>query len=417
MSDWVPPSGGDGGGSEAGAAPPPPPAGSAGPYGAPVPLPPPPGYPQPGYPPPYPAPYGSGYQPAYGPPPPYAGAPYARPPAGGQLPTGPLEYHELHLAGRSGWWWSLLGLVVAFAGFFVTQLVITVPFVLAAMASGDSLQAAVESLADLDDPTPLSMAYLLLNLAVLTPVVWLVTRYVIGLKPGWTSSVRPRLRWGYFGVCLGLAFVALLASVTVSYLLQGSGDSGDAELVSELDSRTRDLALVILLLTPLQAAGEEYGFRGYLMQAFGSLFRFLGPQGRRAVAVLASATIFAIAHGFGQSIPVFFDRFAFGVVAGVLVIVTGGLEAGIAMHVLNNYLAFGFALATGTLADSLNPTGGSWWMIPTTLTQSLVYLGLAWWVARRLGLATRAEPDVLAASRGLVYRSPAASPPATDRSA
>ena len=31
--------------------------------------------------------------------------------------------------------------------------------------------------------------------------------------------------------------------------------------------RTRDLALVVLLLTPLQAAGEEYGFRGYLTQA------------------------------------------------------------------------------------------------------------------------------------------------------
>ena len=50
-------------------------------------------------------------------------------------------------------------------------------------------------------------------------------------------------------------------------------------------------------------------------------------------------------------------------------------------------------------------------MIPTTLTQSLVYLGLAWWVARRWGW-TSADPAVLAASRGLVYRFPSAQPPA-----
>ena len=76
------------------------------------------------------------------------------------------------------------------------------------------------------------------------------------------------------------------------------------------------------------------------------------------------------------------------------------------MHVLNNFLAYGFALAFGSMSDALNPTGGSWWMIPTTLTQSVVYLALAWWVARRMGLATRADPAVLAASRGLVYSCP-----------
>ena len=73
----------------------------------------------------------------------------------------------------------------------------------------------------------------------------------------------------------------------------------------------------------------------------------------------------------------------------MLVVLTGGLEAGIAMHVLNNWLAFGLALAFGDMASTLNPTGGSWWSIPVTLTQSLVYLGLALLVARRMGLRRR----------------------------
>jgi CAAX protease family protein len=427
MSDWVPPSGAAG-------EPPPdeqrPPAGPPAPvpapaYGAPVPLPPPPGYPAPpggpqqpyphqpypqqGYPPPYPGPYGTGYQPAYGPPPPGGRAAPARQPQ--EASTEPLEYHEVLRGGREGWWWALLGLPVVAIAFLVAQLAIMVPFVVVAVADGEDVMTAVEGLADFTDPTPSAMIFLLLNLAVLIPIVWLTVRVVHDLKPGWTSSVRPRIRWSYFGVCLVLALVALMASLGVSVLLQGSGEATGGEVIQEFDSRTRDLALVILLLTPFQAAGEEYGFRGYLTQAFGALFAFLGPIGARILAVLAPATLFALAHG-SQSVPVFFDRFAFGVVAGVLVIVTGGLEAGIAMHVLNNYLAFGAALATGTLAESLQPTGGSWSMIPATLTQSLVYLALAWFVARKMGMSNRTDPAVLAASRGLVYRGPSVPPAA-----
>ncbi len=437
MSDWVTPSGGrqeprpEGSGSEGsdseetgqtrprppGPSSPPPPA-----YGAPLPLPPPPGYPAapppaypppaypppapppagypPAAPPPYPAPFGTGYQPAYGPPPPYA------PPVPADDPASePLEFHVALLGGRRGWWWSLIGLPALVIAFLVAQVVIMVPFVAVAVARGEDATTAVQALADFSNPTAGSMAFLLLNLAVLIPLVWLVMRVVHDLKPGWSTSVRPRMRWGYFGACVGAAFLALLASIAVSLLLQGTQDTVGSDTVVEFDSRTRDLALVLLLLTPLQAAGEEYGFRGYLTQAFGSMFAGRGIWVSRGIAVLAPALLFAAAHG-AQSAPVFFDRFAFGVVAGVLVIATGGLEAGIAMHVLNNYLAFGVALATGTLADSLQPSGGSWWQVPVTLTQSLVYLGLAWWLARRMGLATRTDPAVLAASRGLVYRDP-----------
>ncbi|RYJ05480.1 MAG: CPBP family intramembrane metalloprotease, partial [Actinomycetales bacterium] len=86
-----------------------------------------------------------------------------------------------------------------------------------------------------------------------------------------------------------------------------------------------------------------------------------------------------------------FDRLAFGLVAGMLVVLTGGLEAGIAMHVLNNWLAFGLALAFGDMASTLNPVGGTWWSIPVTLTQSLVYLGVVLLVFRRMRLRNTTE--------------------------
>jgi len=291
--------------------------------------------------------------------------------------------------------------------FVIAPVVVTVPFMAYIALTGQPVTSATARLVDLSDPPPASLAYLNLVLASAIPLTWLLVRLLHGLRPRWLTSVRPRMRWGYFSGCLGLALVALLATLLVASLLPVQGMPGDVTgEPNPMTRQTRDFLLVVLFLTPLQAAGEEYAFRGYLAQAVGSIAD--GAVGRTASRVLAvgvPALLFALAHGAGQSVPVFLDRLAFGVVAGVLVLLTGGLEAGIAMHVLNNFVAFGLALAFGDMASALNPTGGSWWMIPTTVVQSLAYLALAWWLARRMGLQRVADPAVLAASTGLVYRS------------
>lgn len=313
--------------------------------------------------------------------------------------TGPgLPYHLVLRGGRPGAWRPTVGVVALVAGMLiVAPLLLQLPLLTYLGLTGDDLLGDLERTLDLDDPTPLGLAYLNLVLAAAIPVTWLLVRYLHGLKPRWLASVMPRLRWRYLLVCFGLSFVALIATLLVSAVLPAQDTA--VEMTGELNDftrTTRDFLFVVLFLTPLQAAGEEYAFRGYLAQAFGGLFR------SRVAAVVIPSILFALAHGVGQSAPIFFDRFAFGLVAGTLVILTGGLEAGIAMHVLNNWLAFGIALAFGDMGTSLNPTGGSWWTIPVTLTQSLTYLALALWVARRMGLRTRTEPAVLEAPEGRV---------------
>ena len=270
----------------------------------------------------------------------------------------------------------------------------TIVFQLVYLVTGQGT-VDVARLADTSKPTPAGLAFLNVALATFIPLAMLATRLLHGIAPSWLASVRPRIRWRYLLACLGVSVVALIATLVVGSVLPGQ--NGDvATRANVFTTTTFQYLLVILLLTPFQAAGEEYLFRGYLTQAFGGLFH------RAWVAVLVPAFLFGLAHGLGQSVPVFFDRFAFGVVAGILVIRTGGLEAGIAMHVLNNFLAYGLALAFGDMASSLNPTGGSWWNIPVTLTQSLVYLWLAVVVSRRMGLSTTTDGRVLEASRSRV---------------
>ena len=304
------------------------------------------------------------------------------------------QYHQLHLVGRPGWWRSLLGAIVLVVLVFgVVPAVLGLLALVALLVGGTSADEAGQLLDVTSEVTPVGLAALnlLLGSAILSS--WLVLWLFHRLRPRWLSSVAPRLRWRFLLACLPLSVVALVASLGVSILLPVSAAGGSEPVgsLNDFTSTTRDFLLVIALLTPLQAAGEEYVFRGYLTQAFGSLLPWRRVS--LALAVLAPAVLFALAHGLGQSWPVFFDRFAFGVVAGILVIRTGGLEAAIAMHVLNNFFAYGLALSFGDMTEALNATGpSSPWTIVSTLTQSLVYLGLASWVAKAMHVERTGPP-------------------------
>ncbi|MBU2698691.1 hypothetical protein CCO04_26750 [Pimelobacter sp. 30-1] len=287
------------------------------------------------------------------------------------------------------------------------QVVLSVVLTTLLVAGGDTSKEAVENLSG-DVTTPAFLALVNLGWAVAIPMVWLVARALHDQRPGWVASVVGVFRWRWFAVCLGLAVVSLGLTFLVSTVLpdQGAGSVDVGGGANPWTSTVRDFLLVIVLLTPLQAAGEEFVFRGYLAQAFGGLAARFGSRAGAAVAVVVPAVLFALAHGLGQDVPIFFDRLAFGLVAGLLVLLTGGLEAGIAMHVLNNFFAFGLALAFGDMTSALNPSGGTWWAIPVTLTQSVSYLLLAVLAARRLGVAARTDPAtigaILEARRGRV---------------
>ncbi len=308
-----------------------------------------------------------------------------------------LQYHRIQRGGRwgtHGWWRGLVGLGCLVALVLLVQVVVLVGLTVVYFAQGLNLDQAEDRLTG-DPVTPGFLLAVNLGWALSIPVVWLLQRTLHGLRPGWLASVLPRIRWRWFVACMGLSLVALISTIVVSLVIPEQADGDISGRLNDFTTTTRDYLLIVVLLTPLQAAGEEYVFRGYLTQAIGGFFA--SPRLSAVLAVGVPSLLFALAHG-AQDAPIFFDRLAFGVVAGVLVILTGGLEAGIAMHVLNNWLAFGIALAFGDMDSALNPTGGTWWSIPVTLTQSLVYLALAVYVARRMGIQTRTQRAILEGS-------------------
>ena len=81
-----------------------------------------------------------------------------------------------------------------------------------------------------------------------------------------------------------------------------------------------------------------------------------------------------------------------------MVILVGGLEAGIALHILNNLLAFAVAIVFGDLQGALTVSEVSWWQLPVTIAQNGVFLVLVLLVARRMGLS---QDDDAPGSRAL----------------
>lgn len=228
---------------------------------------------------------------------------------------------------------------------------------------------------------PVGMLGANLGIAIAIPIAWALLAVLHRMRPRWLGSVQPGLRWRYLAICLPVAAVSLLGlQLLVSGLVPVHPQQGLAGFV-----------VVILLTSPLQAAAEEILFRGYLLQALGSLV------GRPWFGIVVSSVVFALLHGT-QNLPLFADRLAFGVVAALLVWRTGGLEAGIAAHVVNNILAFGLAGLTTSIATLRAVRQLSWAAAGVDVGSFALFALLAYLVARAMRL--RRTVDLAAVGGG-----------------
>lgn len=273
--------------------------------------------------------------------------PWGPPPLPLALPKGtpphdlPRSFLQIMRSRDWAWWRPLLGLLL-FAVVYTVAVVLVVVFALLAHATPDL------AMTDLSDPAVLLITNLTLIVAI--PAVWLVWVAVHGMGRGWSESVLARLRLRLFRPFTGRALVTIGAAVVISGLIGLIGDPGS---VHGPGSDFGWLVLVVLLTTPLQSAAEEYFFRGYFSQAIAGWIR--SPRAGAITAALITATLFSLAHG-PADIWAFLDRFAFGLAASCLVWLTGGLEASIVLHAVNNVLVF---LLAGLLGQAVSTDDSS----------------------------------------------------------
>jgi membrane protease YdiL (CAAX protease family) len=249
------------------------------------------------------------------------------------------------------WWRPALGLLLLVAVYAALSVVTAVAGVLGFLASGADLGTLPDLALD-EFSNPWVLLFLNASLIVAIPSVWMAWAVVHGMRRGWSSSVLARLRrrllLPYVGYAVGTVGLGIGLSVLLGFTAGGEEVTGPVSAYGWL-------LVVVLLTTPLQSAAEEYVFRGYLSQAIAGWVR--SPLVGAVVAAGLSALLFAAAHG-QQDTLTFLDRFAFGLTASAVVWLTGGLEAAIVLHAVNNVLVFVLAGALGDgVATDAVPAG------------------------------------------------------------
>jgi hypothetical protein len=246
------------------------------------------------------------------------------------------------------WWRPALGL-----------LLITVVYLFAAVLTlvlggvglflADGVDFSVE---DLDVSGPGFILLINLVTAVAIPVVWLAWGAVHRMRIGWSSSVLGRLRWRLLPAYVGFALLTIGVSIGLSLAL-AVGDGWD---VTGPVASYGWIVVVVLLTTPLQSAAEEYLFRGYLSQAVAGWVR--RPRAGAITAALVTAALFSLAH-LPADLPSFVFFVLVGLAASAVVWLTGGLEAAIALHTVNNVVIFVLVGALGEDATSATESPGA----------------------------------------------------------
>ena len=298
---------------------------------------------------------------------------------------------------RSAWWRAVLGLMLAGATVVFSAVAIIVVALIVSGATGGSTDTEDA----LDPDTALGLLANNLVIATMIPAAVLAVLVVHQERIGWLASVTARVRWRLLGLLLVLAAVVVGVFFALGFLLPTSEPGTDISVPAA--GTLVGLLAVILLTTPLQAAAEEVGFRGYLTQAVSSWFA--RPALGIGAGVAVSATCFALAHGV-QDAWLFGDRFAFGLVASWLAWRTGGLEAPVALHVMNNLVSLAFTASTGSLEESLSVSTLEWQFAVLDVAMMLTFAFLVDRLVRRRPVVTR---RVLSAPEAVGY--PGARPP------
>ena len=249
-----------------------------------------------------------------------------------------LPYHRLsHVNPRARWFTPVLeGLLIA-GIYFVLLLIVS----FALLAFAVMLRVPYDHLNDLQRiyanvfKTPLVFIALLITIIPVIPAIF-IARLITNFKPlGLIHSIAGRMRWSYLGVFLSFGFLIFGLYYVGFATLDGSLTTQNS--VHPLNSGMFWLYIVlILVIVPFQCYAEELLFRGYLMQTVGRWLK------NPVWAIIIPAPIFMVLHGYG--LWGLLSVLTMALIAGFLCWYTGGLEAGIGLHIANNVSIFIFGL-------------------------------------------------------------------------
>jgi len=267
------------------------------------------------------------------------------------------------------WWRYLVGAIVIF---FASQLG-AIPLVIAATMK---LMSEGGDMSQLEDPnlimtileSNLTLFLMLLSFAVGLFVLYFVVKWMHKQPFVTLTTSRKKTDWGrvWFGFIL-------IAVTTVFFTgLDYYMNPQDYEIQFNLVPFAI-LAVIAIVMIPLQTSFEEYLFRGYLMQGIGVIF------GNKWLPLIITSVIFGGLHFFNPEVeklgPIIMMYYiGTGFFLGIITLMDEGMELALGFHAGNNLIAALLVTADWTvfqtnsiLKDISEPSAGIDVLIPVLI--------------------------------------------------
>ena len=238
------------------------------------------------------------------------------------------------------WYKPLISLVLVLIVYFVFQIILLVVFnfIYGETVINGILFGGYETL----NTSDASVYFSYISIAVFIPAIYIASKIVRDRPFSSYASSRGGWNWKLYFKCLLIPLAVYIIANVISIPF----DNNPKTSTSQVSLITMVLSLILI---PLQCIAEEYVFRGALMQALGSWFKI------PILAIIIQAIIFALLHSY-DALGVISIAIS-GVVFGLLAWRTNGIEAGAAIHSINNLMGFYIvALGLGSISSKVSIT-------------------------------------------------------------
>lgn len=264
-------------------------------------------------------------------------------------------------------WKYLVGSLIIFFASTIGQIPFALVLFADAFSKGVNVPTDTNEALGFLNPN-LSLFLIMISFVFAMAAIYMVVVYLH--KQSWLSVTtgRKKVDWKRIFFSFGLWTLITTVSIIIGYYLAPQDFVFNFNLVPFLI-----LAVIGIVLIPIQTSTEEYIFRGYLMQGFGNL------AGNRWFPLVMTSLIFGLMHianpevsKMGYIIMVYY--IGTGLFLGILTLMDDGMELALGFHAANNLI--GALLVTtdwsalqtdSVLKDISEPTAGYDVLLPVFL--------------------------------------------------
>ncbi|MDB4108579.1 CPBP family intramembrane metalloprotease [Flavobacteriaceae bacterium] len=231
---------------------------------------------------------------------------------------------------KHDWWLYLIGVLIIVIAVTLGQIPYTVALIAKAVEAGMDL-----SKLDMNEmmgllESNLNLFLMLLSFAVGLAGVFFVAKFLHKQSIKSLTTSRSKIDWKRFW--FSFLFWGIISSgmVLVDYLMSPDNYVYNFKLVPFLT-----LAVIAIVLVPLQTSFEEYLFRGYLMQGLGVLCK------NKWVPLVVTSVSFGLLHIANPEIEklgyiLLVHYIGTGFFLGIITLMDEGMELALGFHAANN---------------------------------------------------------------------------------